>query len=291
MIINFKVEKLADLKPGASLVELIYGPGGTGKTYYGGGCDLVISAGEGIETLLDKNYTPDTGFSPNIIFVRETFDPKTGIFKKAEAFDTVTDALDWFLTQDDLKSVCIDDATFLSMFAKNKSIEVMGETGRSKAHETSKNIGFVTLGVQDYGEEIKILSWFLATYVSQFKAKEKDFVLLAHERNIMEHIDPNRPMLGKRVAKTLPGFTGETFPDQIQAFFDHVWHAESIVSNGKFFPKFRTFGDSKTMVLKTRGSLFKETIAPKFPLVKKSVLTQTPYEEVVKEYNSKLGKK
>jgi hypothetical protein len=243
---------LSDMKPAESITLLLYGASGKGKTRFAGtaGDDtLIIEIGAGIETLNAPAFRKDVKTNPKIAIVEEVIDPKTGMFASAEAFDKVSDILDIALKDDSIKTVVVDDATFLQYFANNKALDINKETNRSKTIDQAKKIGVPLMAVQDFGTQMKIIEWFLATYILQFKKAGKNFILTAHERLTYEKGDKvgDTPT----VSKISPGFIGQSFPDTVPAFFDWVWRAESVSGGDSIKYRFRTVGDEK-IIAKTR---------------------------------------
>lgn len=223
------VEELPDKFDG-SVIQLIYGAGGTGKTEYAGSIGengIVLSIGEGHLTLSSPDYRNRNPKRPKISYIRETYDPKTGLFTSAEAFDKVTDYMDWFLTTD-LDTLALDDSTFLSQFARNKGMEFNSSriSGGADSLAISRSAGFLNADIGDYGSEMKIIMWLLATQVPQFKEKKKNLILVAHER----HIFKKAIKIGGEdtLERIIPAFTGKTFPDAVQVFFDFVWRFQMV---------------------------------------------------------------
>jgi hypothetical protein len=221
-----------------SIIQMVYGKLGTGKSEYGasiGPDGLVLSIGAGEMTLSSPGFKQryPREVRPRITYIKEDIDPKTGLFKSAEAFDKVCDTTDWFLASD-FRTFTIDDATFLTKFARNKAVEANYNASNDKNASSlvkSRDAGFLLMDIGDYGKEMSVIDWYLSTYVPAFKAAKKNFILLAHERHIFypaERIGAPRKLKGIK-----PGFTGETFPDSVGAYFDLIWRFE--VMNGTAF--------------------------------------------------------
>lgn len=224
-----------------SVIMIYYGSGGTGKTEFLGtvGKDgIVLSCGAGAMTLSSPGFQSRyKGNVPKLVHLREEINHQTGMFKKAEAWDKFTDFCDWFLQQEDYKTLCVDDATHLAIFARNKGMEANQELGIGAPMTKANAMGFPILEVQEYQKELGILTWFFLHYFPHFQARKKNFILAAHERHIY-----TKPINSKGavqigqasiLTKILPGFTGEKLPYNIQNYFDFVWRAE--LANGTVF--------------------------------------------------------
>lgn len=207
---------------GESVVMLAYGAAGTGKTQFCGTAEkaLLINTGSGVETILGQSKV-------KIIDVSEIVDEKSGIFKSALAFDKVCEIIDWGLTQD-FQTIIVDDATFLIKFARNRALEINADTGKSQSLATSRAQGISMMAIQDFGTEMGVIEWFLATYVPLFKAAKRNFILTAHERYF--YGKKEKPSDPPTIRKTVPAFTGQAFPDTIPAFFDLVWRFKTVGS-------------------------------------------------------------
>jgi hypothetical protein len=244
-----------DVPDEESVLLLLYGASGCGKTRFcisGGDRTLIINTGNGLATL----GSPDVKKlgNPLIVNVFEEYDPKTGIFKTAKAFDMVCDILDKYITDPNIDTICIDDATFLNKLANNKALEINNAESKSKSLLASSKHGLIMMAVQDWGTQMNIIDWFLATYTPQFKKAGKHFILTAHERLTFKKGEKigDAPEL----IKVTPGFVGQTFPDNVPAYFDWVWHAESVSGGESIRYRFRTVGD-ETLIAKTRqGGVF-----------------------------------
>jgi hypothetical protein len=249
---------LSEIKPAESITLLLYGASGKGKTRFlgtAGDDTLIIETGAGLETLLSPDFKAKFKSNPKIAFVEEEIDPKTGIFKSADAFDKVTDLLDLALADPTIKTVAVDDATFLQYFANNKALDINKDTNRSKTIDQARKIGIPLMAIQDFGTQMKIIEWFLATYIPQFKRAGKNFILTAHERLTFEKGDKVGDLA--TISKITPGFIGQSFPDTVPAFFDWVWRAESVSGGESIKYRFRTVGDEKLIAKTRHAGVFK----------------------------------
>jgi hypothetical protein len=249
---------LEDFKPAESITMLLYGASGKGKTRFAGtaGDDtLIIEIGAGLETLKSPAFRSKIGTNPKIVIIDEVIDPATGVFKSADAFNEVCDTLDRALLDPEIKTVVVDDATFLQFFANNRALEINKDTNRSKSIESARKHGVALMAVQDFGTQMKLIEWFLATYTPAFKRASKNFILTAHERLTFEKGDKVGD--SATVSKITPGFIGQAFPDTVPAFFDWVWRAESVSGGESIKYRFRTVGDEKHTAKTRHDGVFK----------------------------------
>lgn len=231
------LDNMADDEP---VTMLYYGGAGIGKTWFvatAGPRTLIINIGNGLVTIKSKKvrglYYKEG--HPIVTTIHEERDPVTGIFKAANAFDKVCDAIDIALAKfpDRFDTIAVDDATQLRAFAANKALEIGGEDGRSKTHEKAKKYGTVLMAQQDFLGEMNLIEQFVSGTVDLCKQHGKHFILTGHERYIYKKIkDQSGKVIGEEIERIRPAFTGKTFPDEITAHFDLVWHGE-VASTGQ----------------------------------------------------------
>lgn len=239
------------------IAGLIYGPAGSGKTtLFGtlGSRNLIIDTGHGMLTLKSKDFRAlHPGVNPIIERIWEGILPD--ISKPDDyAHNRICDILDEYLDPkhpmfNEFDAVCIDDATGLKQNAANFALEINSGLGKSNSLQTSKKWGQKVQAIQDYGQEIDIIDKFLTDYILLCKDRGKHFFIAAHERLTYKKEKPSDPPL---LVKTRPGFTGQTFPDNVQGHFDFVWHTESQGGGDRKFYYAVTSGDS-ALDAKTRG--------------------------------------
>lgn len=229
-------QTLDEILPYESITLLYYGGSGVGKTWFiatAGPRTLIINIGDGLVTIQSpviKNKYYKTGM-PIVATIHEERDRATGLFKVADAFDTVKKAIDYAMDNfsDRFDTIAVDDATQLRAFAMNKGLELNLEFNRSKTLEAGRKKGGYILAVQDYGAEMDLIELFVSDTVGFCKKEKKHFILTAHERHIFKPIkDATGKKIGEELDKVRPGFTGKTFPDDITNFFDLVWNAEAV---------------------------------------------------------------
>ena len=227
-------ETLDNMTVAESVTMLYYGGAGVGKTYFiatAGPRTLIINIGNGLVTIQSpvvKRMFYQNGM-PIVVTIQEERDPKTGIFSKAEAFDKVCDAIDIGLEKfgDRFDTIAVDDCTQLRAFANNKGLEMSGELGKSKSLESARKYGAVVQAQQDFLAEMNLIEQFVAGTVALCKRHNKHLIMTAHERYIYKKIKDERgKVIGEEIERIRPAFTGRTFPDDVTAHFDLVWHAE-----------------------------------------------------------------
>jgi hypothetical protein len=243
---QYQFKRLKDRKPGESWILLYYGASGSGKTFFCGTAGprtLFINIGLGMETLSSPAFKLRYPEAAEMIFIDITEKVnERGVLVAAEAFDLITDAIDYALDKfpNDFDTIVIDDATYMRRAAMNRALEINAGI-RTQPNARSVNINeFTVPEIQDYGREMQMIEWFLIQYVPKLRTLKKNLVMTAHERNIYgkpARIGDQPPLL-----KTVAGFTGKTFPDQIPAYFDDVFRAEAVGGGEQVVYRARTAG-------------------------------------------------
>lgn len=232
-------ESLDNMPIDESVTMLYYGGAGTGKTYFiatAGPRTLIVNIGNGLVTI-QSPFVKKKFYSegmPIVTTIHEERDKQTGLFKTADAFDKVCDGIDIGLEMfgDRFDTIAVDDATQLRSFAANKALEVGGQDNRSKTLEKAKKYGTVLMAQQDFLGEMNLIEQFVAGTVDIAKKHGKHFILTAHERYIYKKMkDQQGKVIGEEIDRIRPAFTGKTFPDDVTAHFDLVWHAD-VASTG-----------------------------------------------------------
>ena len=213
----------------AGWIILLYGASGSGKTWFAGTADrsLYINAGGGIDTLrspLFKIRYPS--IKRKVVNIYETFDQ--GTIKKAIGFDKVTDALDMFLEDADLRefvrTIVIDDATALRSFAKLRAVEIFDDIKGLVGTSRRQLNRFIQQEPDDVFREMSMIDWFCQQYIPIFRSEGFNFILTAHERQTFGKAA--KKMDARPHEATRPGFSGQTFPDEIPKHFDEVWYCK-----------------------------------------------------------------
>lgn len=233
-------ETLDNMSVSESVTMLYYGGAGVGKTWFiatAGPRTLIVNIGNGLVTIQSKKVKElyyKEGM-PIVVTIHEERDPVTGLFKAADGFDKVCDAIDVALAKfpDRFDTIAVDDATQMRAFASNKALEVGGQDLRSKTLEKAKKYGTVLMAQQDFLGEMNLIEQFIAGTVDLAKQHGKHFILTCHEKYIYKKIkDQQGKTIGDEIDRVRPAFTGKQFPDDVTAHFDLVWHAE-VASTGQ----------------------------------------------------------
>ena len=252
----FLFKRLVEYTPGESWVAMLYGPSKTGKTYFAGTAGprtLFVNVGDGIETLMAPAFTQKYPDAKGMIMIdiRET-NPNGS----AEAFDRVCETLDYALAKfpDKFDHIILDEATALRKYATNKATELNTDARVKGANRARRTEEFIKVEVGDYGLEMQMIEWFLGTYTPIFKQHGKNFLMLAHERQVYNK--PEKIGAEPTLKKTMPGFTGKTFPDTVPAYFDDVWHSEVVGGGDNVVYRIRTAGSEMEVGGSRHGGIF-----------------------------------
>jgi hypothetical protein len=269
------LKSLSERKPGESWILMVYGQSKSGKTYFAGTCGprtLFINIGDGLETLKSPAFTQRYPSAREMLTVdiQET--------STTAAFDAITRTIDFCMdTQSaNFDTIVLDEATALRRFAMNKAMTYNNQN-RSRAARTSE---FVQVELGDYKIEMDMIEWFLGEYIPRFKQANKNFLMLAHERQIYG----KPPKMGDEapLIKIVPGFTGKTFPDKVPAYFDDVWRSE-VVGKSPLVYRLITARSEKLLVGSRHGGIFApEESDPNFLKLLDRIKKQIPYVEKLK---------
>lgn len=252
--IGFVFKRLKDRTPGEAWIIMVYGASKSGKTYFAGTAGkrtLFINIGEGLATLESPAFTSRYPDSANMIVVDVR--DHSGI---ADGFDKVTTVIDHALAHfpNEFDTVVLDEATAFRKFALNKAMD-LNSAQRSTVRGSRKN-DYVKAEIGDYGIEMDMIEWFLGEYIPIFKKEGKNFLMIAHERQV--YGKPAKMGDEPPLKRILPGFTGKTFPDKVPAFFDDVWRSEVVGKVNKVY-RMRTAGDEMEMGGSRHGGVFAVT--------------------------------
>lgn len=290
------MKRVNDTPPGTIIIGLIHGAKGSGKTWYAAtagnrSVHITINASNtGIETLRSKLFKEKVGTDPfHIPLYQELGDDKLPI-DKAKLFDDICRTIDWLFINkyDDFDTIVIDDVTSMKKAAMFKGFVISSQEGLSEAlTRVGKHI--VPLpGIQDYGQEMKIMQWFMDTYIPIFRKENKNLLLLAHQRITYEKARNNQGgiLVGAPdvIDKVRPGFTGKSFPDDIIADIDEVWHMEKVGSGKDAQHRLRIYGDEQ-ILCSTRhpGSFNNLEINPNFLEMWNRIKTEAPPSNPLKK--------
>lgn len=258
---------------------MLYGPSGTGKTYFAGTCgtnSVLVNTGKGIDTLLAPAFT--TRFKQGkVIDVSE--DISKGYLGNVTAFDMVCRVFDDLLTKS-FSTVILDDCTALRRYAMNKGLTLNSASGKSDSFGKSKAARVPMPAIQDFGMEMGLIEQFISYYTEAFKDAKINLILIGHER--VTYNKAAKIGDAPTVRKVSPGFTGQTFPDQIPAYFDCVWHSE-VRRSGKAVYQIRTVGDSILTAKTRQGGILDEIIIdPSFQQIQAALQAAKPVSSTKK---------
>lgn len=241
---------------------LIYGPSGSGKTYFQGTAgprNVFFNAGVGDTTLKSPAFLSRYPFDPLTINIPPTDAP----------FEYICDSLDYLVQKkrSEFDVVSIDDFSAIRRFAMMKAIEINSDLNKTTTKVSAKKYGgIIAPQIADYGEEMAVTEWFLNEITTMAKAENFHLICSAHER-----ISFNKPArIGDQPTERAvrPGFTGQTFPDQVPAFFDEVWRFQVVGKGNNKEYRVTTQGNEKVTAKSRHGGVFDETlIDPNFPAI------------------------
>lgn len=257
---------LSELQPAQGITILYYGGSGSGKTRFlgtAGSRTLILDTGKGIETLLSPEFKKNVGANPIIVSIRERMGVLDAIPEIATALDCCYDVINHAVKnfRDKFDTIAIDDMTEIRRFAMFKGLELNQQLGRSHTRESAIKLSHVVPAVQDWGMEMGVVEQFVVSATDFAKDNNLHLIMAAHERVEYDKAKDSKgnPLIGgtPTVRAVRPGFTGQTFPDDIPRVFDEVWHAE-IIGGGESGTVWRAriYGD-EIVVAKTRhGGVF-----------------------------------
>ncbi|KKM95798.1 hypothetical protein LCGC14_1184590 [marine sediment metagenome] len=265
---SFEVKRALDLTGTTTLSSIIYGKKGCGKTSLaasGGDRTVFIYTGAGIsgaKTLRSPWFKEKFGTNPFIVELHEELNEKR-MPKKATLFDQITRAIDWWLENriDDWDTMVVDDAANTRKAAMFKGFEINQAAGLSTAWAKTEKYTIPMPGIQDYGQEMKIMQWFVETYIEILEAAGKNFLILAHERYTFSKSKDSKGnvIVGDSdiISSIRPGFVGKTLPDDITANFDEVWHLTKIGMGDSGIVKLDCYGDNQILATTRHAGIFK----------------------------------
>lgn len=203
--------------PSQSLIMLIYGDPGSGKTFFAGtfGNDtLYINVGAGIATLYAPTFKEKHGEWNPFLF---SPDPNAKESMAIQVRDAVDDALD----NPDIKNIIIDDATTLQDIFMMQAVDYNLSTNKSKTKLNLREYRAVIPAVQDYGTQMAFIDSFMATYTEACRAMQKNFIVLAHAKREYGEQKGTTPAAVNSVS---PAFIGKK--NNIGGYFDFVWFTD-----------------------------------------------------------------
>lgn len=256
--------RLVELPPGDSVTCLVYGAAKTGKTWFLGSAGertLFLSNGNGDETLKSILFRENVGANPMVVKIEDPIDPETGLPLDAVALELMKDTINYAMVNmnDQFDTICIDDSTALRKSAFWKGLLLNDKTGKSKTLASVKADEVITSTVQDYGIEMQIVMQFFVMLIDMCKKHKKHLLIGAHERYTYRKGDKIGDL--PTLVRIRPAFTGQTFPDDVAALFDCVFHSEAVGGGSNTAYRMRTSGDEVLVAGNRYGGTF-ATVEP-----------------------------
>ncbi len=260
--------KVSSLTISECLSALIYGAKGCGKTWFAGTAgdrNLFITVGNsitGLKTLRSPAFKDAVGADPWVVELHEELDEER-MPVKATLLDQVCDTIDWWLANrhDDFDTVTIDDATNTRKAAMYKGFEINQSAQLSEGWARTEKYKIPMPGIQDYGQEMKVMQWFVDTYLEILAANKKNFLFLAHERyTFNKQLNSKGEVIvgaADVIDKIRPAFVGKTLPDDITVNFDEVWHIVKKGTSDSAVPSLDCYGDKQILASTRHAGIFK----------------------------------
>ena len=265
---SYEGKRALDLPDTATLSAIVYGKKGCGKTSLaasGGDRTVFIYAGaaiSGAKTIRSPWFKDKFGTNPFIVELHEDLNEKR-MPKKATLFDQVTKAMDWWLENriDDWDTMVIDDAANTRKAAMFKEFEINQAADLSTTWTQTERYTIPMPGIQDYGQEMKIMQWLVETYIEILEAAGKNFLILAHERYTFSKSKDSKGNIivgdSDIISSIRPGFVGKTLPDDITTNFDEVWHLTKIGTGDSGIVKLDCYGDDQILATTRHAGVLK----------------------------------
>ena len=263
-----EAKRVSDLTDSPTLSGMIYGQKGCGKTAFAataGDRTVFVFVGAGIsgmKTLQSPWFRDKFGTNPFVEEIHEDLDEKR-FPKKATLFNQITRKFDWWLENriDDWDTMVLDDIANTRKAAMFKGFEINKSAGLSQAWANTEKYTIPMPGIQDYGQEMKVMQWLLETYIEIFESAGKNFLVLAHERYTFSKPKSAKGdvIVGDKdiIDRIRPGFVGKTMPDDITANFDEVWHLTKIGMGDSGIVKLDCYGDAQILASTRHAGVFK----------------------------------
>lgn len=253
-----EIKRLSELPKSQAVTWLIYGESGSGKTFVcgtAGSRAAIIDCGVSpLDTLQAKTFKdkyPDV--DPIILKLRDRVEPsKEGGFETGEAFVELQKLTDFLLERDDVDFIIWDNATAIKKWAMVHGLGISKGMERSKTQDRYRKSGIVVPAVQDFGMEILLMEQLFREYTECCKSAGKHFVVTAHQRLTL--VKPDSIGESPIVERIRPGFTGQTFPDDVPALFDEVYYMKKSGGGDNTIFQAQTAGDGQVTAKTTHGS-------------------------------------
>lgn len=255
-------QTLDELPRGNAQTLLLYGPNGSGKTWFcgtSGERTLFISIGNGESTLQSPEFRSKFPTAAKLLLVRIPVPMNSyGMPTDWKHFDEICDAIDEGLDKysDRFDTVVVDDGSALHRNAMLKALEVNDQLGKSNTKKTQTKWNTLAPAMQDYQMEMNLIDQFIAGTTTELKEKGKHFILTAHDRYTFKKGDKmgDQPEL----IKVTPAFTGvDKNPDLIGQYFDNVWHTEVVGGGSQRAYRITTQGHERLTAKTRMAGVFK----------------------------------
>jgi len=265
---DFEVKRALDLPDTTSLSAIVYGKKGCGKTSLaasGGDRTVMIYPGSGIsgaKTIRSPWFKKEIGTNPFVVELHEDLN-ENRMPKKATLFDQITRAIDWWLENriDDWDTMVVDDVSNTRKAAMFKGFEINQMAGLSKAKEKTEKHNIPMPGIQDFGQEMNIMQWFVESYIEILEEAGKNFLVLSHERYTFSKPKDSKGnvIIGDKdiIDSIRPAFVGRTMPDDITTNFDEVWHLVKIGTGDSGIVKLDCYGDDQILANTRHAGILK----------------------------------
>ncbi len=245
------MNKLSEVYREKPVFMLCYGAYGVGKTDWligAGDRQIVVDLGKGLKTLIG-HIDP---FVLPVTFNVGKYDTKAFDRIKTDLFEAMVEE------KDNYDTVSIDELTTLGFLAKLKGLGVNADIGKSGSLDISKKQKTIYMELSDWGQAISEVDFFLAEMTELCFQLDKNFILLAHQREIYK----KAKRMGElpEIDQIRIGIYGRTFPDAVPNHFDYVWYftVDGKEKNRRYTAQ--TKSDS-IIAAKTRGGSYENIIA------------------------------
>lgn len=258
---------------------LLYGNSKTGKTALigtAGNDSVIITPAQGMATLQSKWFKEKyPNFNPEIEIVDEKPLPDAAL-----GFDKIRELTTHYLNDPNIRTIIVDDMTNVRRMALNKGLELNKKTERSKTLDKMNTIkaDMIIREMNDITVEMSLIESYLKQGCMYAKEAKKHFFVTAHER--IQFRKPDKIGDQPTVLKRMPGFSGQTFPDDVTQYFDLIWKTHIQGSNPVYY-QWRTDGASDIVAGTRWAGIFPTIIERNTTLeeIIKCIQTDTKFKE------------
>jgi hypothetical protein len=257
--------------------QLVYGPAGTGKTFYAGSAGddwILMSDRNGVATVKSKLFKDKVGTDPFLVEIHPDESPTLPAL-----FDSLRNQIDGFLApaeKNNWRGIILDDINTVRIGARNKAIQLNGLAGRSKTSGNAQSGKFKDIllpTIADFGTEMGLVESFLRQMNDGLRSEGKHCIVCAHERLY-------RKEGSNTVVQVKPLFTGTDTPDAMPGIFDLVWYLRIVGTGSNVKREFVTETEGGIMAKTRWGGLFKQ--------VERDITAKEVFDRI--EYWQKEGK-